>query len=74
MNGMAIAVELRLAGDAELRFLQDGRPILTFRGAVDTGTKDRPQTEWLKATVFGDLAERLSEEGRLTKGAPVYVE
>ncbi|MBI4497073.1 MAG: single-stranded DNA-binding protein [Chloroflexi bacterium] len=74
MMGIAVATELRLAGDAELRFLQDGRPILAFRGAVDTGTKDRPQTEWLKVTVFGERAEALSEEARLKKGTLAYVE
>lgn len=74
MNGLMVGCELRLAADSELRFTASGHALLEFRGAVDAGTKEAPATEWVKCVVWREEAERLSEEGRLTRGSRAYVE
>ena len=77
MNGLHIACTGRLGGDAEKRYTQAGKVLLTFSMAVDentTATEDRPKSEtlWLRVTCWDELAETLAEV--LQRGMPVYVE
>jgi single-strand DNA-binding protein len=76
MDGMSAACVGRLGADAELKYSTAGKPLLQWRMAVtDTRQQERGvQAEWVKCTAFGDLAESLSEGGRLVKGAEVYAE
>lgn len=52
----------RLGRDSELRYLQDGTPVLGLALAYNYGKKDdkgnRP-TQWIDASLFGDRAKAL---------------
>lgn len=64
----------RLGRDAELRFTPDGTPVANLSLAFSYGRKGddgkRP-TQWVDASLWGKLAEALTEY--LTKGSAVYV-
>ena len=77
MNGLMIACTGRLGGDPERRFTPGGKTLLTFSVAVDESTvvtenRPAPETQWLRVTVWDQLAEEL--EGVLQKGMAVYLE
>lgn len=61
----------RLGRDAELKHTPDGKPVLNFALAVDTGFGDRKDTLWIDAAVWGERGEKL--QPYLTKGKPVTV-
>jgi len=60
----------RLGSDPELRFLQDGTPILSFRAAFNGAKKDADPT-WISCSLFGKRAESLTPH--LHKGDAVAV-
>lgn len=62
----------RLGADAELRAMPNGDPVANFSLAVDTGSRDKPETMWVRCSVFGRRAESLTQY--LTKGTKVTVE
>jgi len=77
MNGVSDAFTGRLGGAPDLAYTRDGKPRLSFSVAVDehtTATEDRaaPDTQWVRVTVWSDLAATLAEE--LRKGSAVYCE
>ena len=66
-----------LGGDPELKYSPDGRPFLRFNVACNYRARDQQgewqdRTEWVRVTVFGQQAERLSQY--LRKGSRVYVD
>ena len=67
-----------LGRDAELRYLSNGQPKVEFTLAVDDSYKPKgggdwvEQTQWMNIVMWGDQAERMSDQ--LTKGTPVYVQ
>lgn len=50
----------RVGRDAELKKLDSGRELLEFPLAVTVGWGDRKDTQWVKATVWGDRAAKLA--------------
>jgi single-strand DNA-binding protein len=75
MNGISACAIGRLGQDAELRYLQNGTPILSCSIAVqDDRAAEGTPPQWLKIAVFGERAEALSGSAGLVKGAEVYVE
>jgi single-strand DNA-binding protein len=61
-----------LGRDAEIRQLSNGKQILTFNGATNTGWGDRKKTLWIRCSVFGNQAnEQLA--GFLKKGVQAAV-
>lgn len=67
----------RLGRDAEMKFLPNGDPSLSFSMATDRTwtTKDnqrQKETTWWRVTIFGKIAQSLNEY--LVKGAAVAVE
>lgn len=73
MNGITCALTGRLGGDAELKYTSQGSAMATFSVAVDDVKKaEGDQTEWVRATVWGEAAEQLAP--RLVKGTGVYLE
>ncbi len=68
-----MCVQGRLGQDAELRYLPNGKGVLSFSVAID-GKDDNQPTTWRKVTVWGDKAEQLANEGALVKGAEAYAE
>lgn len=54
----------RIGRDSELRYLQDGTPVLNVALAVNYGRKgddgNRP-TQWIEAAMFGERADKLAE-------------
>lgn len=67
----------RLGRDAEMKFLPNGDPSLSFSMATDRTwtTKDnqrQKETTWWRVTIFGKIAQSLNEY--LVKGASVVVE
>jgi single-strand DNA-binding protein len=61
--------------EPESRYTQTGTQVVTFSVAVDTGRKQGGEwienTEWVRATCFGKLAEVALE--RVFRGALVYL-
>ena len=75
MNGIVAACQGRLAKELDpVRFTGSGTPFVSFSLAVqdDRRGEDTP-TQWIRATAWGEVAERLAERG-LTKGTEVYCE
>jgi single-strand DNA-binding protein len=81
-----VVAKLTLVGnlgvDPEVRYTADGKIVVSCRLASgyrkrDATTRDWVEaTNWYRVTVFGRLAERLSEQasaGRLTKGSRLIV-
>ena len=71
-----------LGMDPEQRFTADGKPVVKFRVASSYRKRVAETREWVDATnwygvtIFGRLAERMSEQissGRLAKGTRVVV-
>tara|TARA_R110000787_G_scaffold284738_1_gene398829 strand:- start:21938 stop:22339 length:402 start_codon:yes stop_codon:yes gene_type:complete len=60
-----------LPRDAELRFLPDSTPVLSFSVALNSGYGDKAQTDWLDCSLFGKRCESLAPI--LTKGIKVGV-
>ncbi len=66
-----------LGGDPDMRYSPDGRPFLRFNVATNFRARSpegewQDKTEWVRVTVFGQQAERLSQY--LRKGSRVYVD
>jgi single stranded DNA-binding protein len=80
MNGLICAFTGRLGKDPDFKLAMSGKRYVTFSVAVDQNehhTEERPEapeTTWVKVVAFEELAHRLEDEGRLAKGAQVYVE
>jgi single-strand DNA-binding protein len=81
-----VAAKLTLVGnlgvDPEVRYTPDGKMVVSCRVASSFRKRDATTREWVEATnwyrvtVFGRLAERMSEQasaGRLAKGSRVIV-
>ena len=49
----------RLYKDAEQRFTKNGDPIVSFRGAVDSGFGQNKKTSWLKFNLWGKRGDSL---------------
>ena len=71
-----------LGVDPEIRYSNDGKPVVSCRVASnyrrrDAETRDWVDaTNWFRVTTFGRLAERLADQandGRLTKGSRIIV-
>jgi single-strand DNA-binding protein len=67
----------RLGADPEMRYLQSGSPVTTFRVAANHSWKTpdgalRDETEWFSVVAWNKLAETCAQI--LTKGARVYIE
>ena len=67
----------RLGADPEVRFMQDGTQVTSFRVATDEQWKDKSgekvqRTEWHRIVTFRKLAEICGNY--LTKGKLVYLE
>jgi single-strand DNA-binding protein len=67
----------RLGADPEVRFMQDGTQVTSFRIATDEQWKDKSgekvqRTEWHRVVTFRKLAEICGNY--LTKGKLVYLE
>jgi single-strand DNA-binding protein len=63
----------RLTRDAEVRYLQSGKPVMSFSTAVNTGYGDKQQTHYFDCSMFGDRAEGKLKDYML-KGTAVLVE
>lgn len=75
MNGIIACAQGTLGRDAELRYTQSGQAVLNFSIAVqDAKRPEGAETEWLRVSVWGELAENLNASGNLGKGAECYVE
>lgn len=61
----------RLGHDASLRSTPDGKPVLNFSLAVDTGWGDRKETLWVDCTLWGERGEKLAPH--LSKGKAVTI-
>lgn len=60
----------RLGRDAELRD-HNGKPVLNFALAVDTGWGDKKQTLWVDCAMWGERAPKLAQY--LVKGKQITV-
>ena len=78
VNEIQIALVGRLTADPELRFMQNGTPVVNFNIASNARKYDRQANEWrdeeptfLRASAFRQLAENIAAS--LTKGMEVVV-
>lgn len=62
----------RITKDAELKYTSGGKAVTQIGIAVDDGWGETKSTIWIRASLFGERAEKLTEY--LTKGKQVYVE
>lgn len=60
-----------LGGDAETRFLPDGKPVTTFSVASTAGYGDRQETTWIRCNAWGERYQKIAPY--LTKGKRVTV-
>ncbi len=58
MNGIRVAFEGKVSFDPELRYTQAGKAVLNVGIGVPDG---KGGVEWLRATLWEDLAERMYE-------------
>lgn len=61
----------RLGADPEVTTTQGGTSVMKLRVACDHGYGDRKSTTWVRAAVFGKMADALA--GKLAKGNRVVV-
>ncbi|MBI4498198.1 MAG: single-stranded DNA-binding protein [Chloroflexi bacterium] len=82
MHGITAAFEGRMGQDGELRFTASGTPLWETSVAVDQkprqgqgqGQGEKAPAQWVRVVVWGERAEALAQEERLTKGTSVYIE
>ena len=72
MDGLIGCAIGRVGGDPELRFTQQGTPLLSFSIAVQDSKAKDGETQWVKVAIFGEKAEALADQ--VHKGGEVYVE
>lgn len=72
MNGLNVAFVGRLGQDSELRFTQNGTPLVNVSVLVLDSKAQDGQSQWVRVGHFGDDAESLATQ--LTKGVEVHVE
>ena len=60
-----------MSADAEVRFLANGDPLLSFNFALNSGFGDKQVTTWLRCTLFGKSAEILAP--MLLKGTKIGI-
>lgn len=69
---MATAIIVgNLGRDAELRYLQNGTPLLEINIADSVYHRGERKTQWVRCSWFGDRAEKMA--GNLVKGQRVVV-
>ena len=72
MNNLVIAG--RIGTDAEIRFMNDGKPVAVWKVAVNEGRADgddQSKTTWVRCSMWGSRAEKIAPF--LKKGTPVAV-
>ena len=62
----------RLGRDGELNYSSDGKAIMHLSLAYDFGRRGEKQTQWVRAAMFGDRAEKVVEH--MKKGKQIYAE
>jgi single stranded DNA-binding protein len=73
MDGVIACALVKLTADAELRYTPNGKAVLNLSTmVVDARREEGATPEWLRVTVWGDLAEQLQDS--LPKGSECYVE
>jgi single-strand DNA-binding protein len=77
MKGLHAAATGRAGRDAEKRFSQQGKSIVSFSIAVDHDTRQTQEgseadTTLVRVTLFDELADQMAE--RIKKGVEVFVE
>ena len=45
-----------ISADAEIRFLANGDPLLSFNFALNSGFGDKQKTSWLRCSLYGKKA------------------
>jgi single-strand DNA-binding protein len=65
-------IQGRLGNDPEMRYTSNGTAVLNFSVAHNWEYKGQPKSKWVKATIWGDLAEEMNNE-KFTKGQLVRV-
>jgi len=72
MSYCKLIIEGRLGKDCEQRYLPDGKAVVNFSVAYDSGYGDNKQTVWVDCSMFGERAEKLAQY--LVKGKSVLVD
>lgn len=67
----SISITGRLTKDAELRYTNGGKPVLSFSVASDIGYGDKKKTNFFECGLWGDRAEKVAQY--LTKGTSLTV-
>jgi len=62
----------RAGADAEKRYTEKGTAVASVNVATDVGWGDNKSTQWFKVTLWGKLAENVSEY--ITKGKQIFVQ
>lgn len=62
----------RIGKDSELRYTPNGKPVLEFSLATDSGWGENKVTDWHNCKLFGERTEKLVQF--LTKGQTILAE
>jgi len=62
----------RAGADAEMRYTEKGTAVASVNVATDVGWGDNKSTQWFKVTLWGKLAEGVSQY--ITKGKQIFVQ
>jgi single-strand DNA-binding protein len=61
-KGMNVVMAVgNLGKDSDLKYGQNGKPILTFSIAATTGFGDFEHTEWFNCVMFGERTEKVAQ-------------
>ena len=71
MSYNQLIIEGYIARDAEMRFTPSGKPVCQFSIPVDSGIGEMKTTIWVKCSLWGDRAEKITKF--LLKGTRVLV-
>lgn len=73
MDGIVVALQGRLGGDPETRYLPNGSEVLQFSIAPNDSRAPEGQTEWVRVSIFTEkLADGVAD--KLQRGVEAYVE
>lgn len=72
MPNMAIIVLTgHIGGTPELKYLNDGTPVMKFSLCVNTGYGERKSASWYNCSMFGKRVEKLAQY--IGKGKPITI-
>lgn len=74
MGTQVVILTGNLGKDAEMRYTPNGKPLMSFDLPIDIGYGESKETMWVRCTMFGERAEKLTPHLTKAKGVQVVGE